>query len=278
MTFAWGANVDDLGNIKGLTCLSALGRRRVRGARLLRLLPLALVLAGCQLTDTAIPVPRVTFEAGDASDPQNVAVGLQLIFMLTILALAPALLVLTTGFTRIVVVLSLLRNAMGVPQLPPNQVLIGLALFLTFFVMAPVWSEVNDNALTPFLEGSIGQNEALERGLDPVREFMFRQTRENDLALFVSMSDLPQPRNRLEVPTHVLVPAFVISELKTAFQMGLFIFIPFLIIDLVVASTLISIGIFFLPPVVVSLPFEVLLFVLVDGWHLLTRSLLTSFA
>ena len=263
--------------MKGLQRWSAAVLRRLRIGPLVCILALAVVLAGCDLADTAIPVPRVTIEATEASGPQDVAVGLQLVFLLTVLALAPAILVLTTGFTRIVVVLSLLRNAMGVPQLPPNQVLIGLSLFLTFFVMAPVWSQVNENALTPFLEGSISQEEALDRGLEPVRDFMFQQTRENDLALFVSMADLPQPKNRDDVPTHVLVPAFVISELKTAFQMGLFIFIPFLILDLVVASTLISMGIFFLPPIVVSLPFKVLLFVLVDGWHLATRSLLTSF-
>ncbi len=253
------------------------GALRPRLLWLAALAPLVGLLAGCQLTEAGLPLPRVSLEPADSSSPGDVALGLQLVFLLTILTLAPAILVLTTGFTRIVVVLSLLRNAMSVPQLPPNQVLIGLSLFLTFFVMAPVWSQVNDEALTPFLEGSIDQQQALDRGLEPVREFMFSQTRENDLALFVSMAELPQPKNRDEVPTHVLVPAFVISELKTAFQMGLFIFIPFLILDLVVASTLISMGIFFLPPVVVSLPFKVLLFVLVDGWHLVTRSLLTSF-
>ena len=262
--------------MKGLQAWNPAGLRRLRIGPLAGMLALGLVLAGCQLTDT-VPVPRVTLEAAETSDPQDMAVGLQLVLLLTVLALAPAILVLTTGFTRIVVVLSLLRNAMGVPQLPPNQVLVGLSLFLTFFVMAPVWSQVNEESLTPFLAGNIGQQEALDRGLEPVRDFMFQQTRENDLALFVSMADLPQPSNRDDVPTHVLVPAFVISELKTAFQMGLFVFIPFLIIDLVVASTLISMGIFFLPPVVISLPFKILLFVLVDGWHLTTRSLLTSF-
>ncbi len=245
----------------------------------LGLLGVALValLTACATADASIPLPRVTIDAAESAEPQDVAAGLQIVFLLTILTLAPAILVLTTGFARIVIVLSLLRNAMGVPQLPPNQVLIGLALFLTFFVMAPVWSQVNDDALTPFLEGRIDQGQALERASGPVREFMFSQTRENDLALFVSMADMPQPKTREDVPTHVLVPAFVISELKTAFQMGLFVFIPFLILDLVVASTLISMGIFFLPPVVVSLPFKVLLFVLVDGWHLLSRSLVTSF-
>lgn len=237
----------------------------------------ALLLSACELTDAGIAVPRVTVEAGQAGEAQEVSVGLQVLLLVTVLSLAPAILVMTTGFTRIIVVLSLLRNAIGVPQLPPNQVLTGLALFLTLFVMFPTFDEVNNVALAPFLRNEISQQAALDRGLVPVREFMFKQTRANDLALFISLAGKPQPRNRDDIETHVLIPAFVISELKTAFQMGLFIFVPFLIIDIVIAATLISMGIFFLPPVVISLPFKVLLFILVDGWSLISRSLVTSF-
>ena len=216
------------------------------------------LLAACEVTDAGIAVPKVTLEAGQSQDAQQVSVGLQVLLLVTVLSLAPAIIVLTTGFTRIIVVLSLLRNAMGIPQLPPNQVLTGLALFLTVFVMFPTFEEVNRVALEPFLRNEISQQEAFDRGIVPVREFMFRQTRGNDLALFLSLADKPQPRTRDDIETHVLIPAFVISELKTAFQMGLFIFVPFLVIDVVIAATLISLGIFFLPPIVISLPFKVL--------------------
>jgi len=182
-----------------------------------------------------------------------------------------------TSFTRIIVVLSLLRNAIGIPQLPPNQVLIGLALFLTFFVMAPVLKTVNAEALQPFLNGQIQQNEAMNRGEKPLRQFMLKQTREKDLALFVSLAGQDRPRNPDDVPTYVLIPAFIISELKTAFQMGFIIFVPFLIIDIVISSALLSMGMMMLPPVVISLPFKILLFVLVDGWGLIVGSLVKSF-
>ena len=171
---------------------------------------------------------------------------MQVLLLVTILSLAPAILVLTTGFTRIIIVLSLMRNAIGIPQLPPNQVLTGLALFLTLFVMFPVFDEVNNVAVGPFLRNEISQQDALDRGIVPMRDFMFRQTRENDLALFVSMARQPRPNSIEDIGTHILIPAFVVSEMKTAFQMGLFIFIPFLIIDVVVAATLISMGIIFL--------------------------------
>ncbi len=183
-----------------------------------------------------------------------------------------------TSFTRVIVVLSLVRNAIGIPQLPPNQVLVGLALFLTAFVMAPALKTINAEALQPYMNGEISQQEALERGEKPLREFMLKQTREQDLALFLKLSDSPKPANVGEVPTYVLVPAFTISELKTAFQMGFIMFVPFLIIDLVVSSALLSMGMMMLPPVIVSLPFKILLFVLVDGWYLIIGSLVGSFA
>jgi len=204
-------------------------------------------------------------------------VALQILIGLTVLTLAPALLILVTSFTRIVIVLSFVRTAVGVPQTPPSQVIVGLSLFLTLFVMAPTWTKVNKQALQPYLQGEISQQEAYQKGIAPVRDFMFRQTRERDIALFVKLSKMKRPRTPDDVPTYVLIPAFVISELKTAFQMGFLIFIPFLIIDMVVSSTLMSMGMMMLPPSLISLPFKLLLFVMVDGWHLITRSLILSF-
>lgn len=162
--------------------------------------------------------------------------------------------------------------------MPPNQVLIGLALFLTFFIMAPTWQEINQNALQPYIRGEITQDSAFERGMEPLRDFMFKQTRENDLALFVSFADIPQPETYDDIPNHVLIPAFIISELKTAFQIGFVLFIPFLVIDMVIASTLMSMGMLMLPPMMISLPFKILLFIMVDGWSLLVRSLILSYS
>jgi flagellar biosynthesis protein FliP len=249
-------------------------------ARLKRLVPLAiclfpLVLASCE-GNPKVPVPKVAGVQA-AQSPQDVTLSLQLILGLTVLTLAPSILIMLTSFTRTIVVLSLLRNAIGLQQMPPNQVLIGLSLFLTFFVMAPVLQKVNDTAIQPFVNGQIGQGEAFDTGMAPVREFMFKQVREKDLALFVHLAKIDQPNTPDDVPTYVLIPAFITSELKTAFQMGFFIFIPFLIIDMVVASTLISMGMIMLPPVLISLPFKLLLFIMVDGWYLIVRSLVTSF-
>lgn len=230
------------------------------------------LLSGCAATDLQTTIPL-----GSGSGPRDVATGIQLLVLLTVLSLVPAVLIMTTSFVRIVIVLSFTRSALGVSQLPPNQVLMGLALFLTVFVMAPVWQQVNDGALQPYLQGNITSEEALATGSEPIRQFMFRQTREKDLALFVYLAKLPQPRNQNEIPTHVLIPSFIISELKTGFQMGFLILMPFLIIDMVISSTLMSMGMMMLPPATISLPFKVLLFVLTDGWHLIVRSLVTSF-
>lgn len=229
------------------------------------------------LAAAATPIPSLRLGVGQANSPQDVSLTLQVVFLLTVLSLAPAILMLTTSFTRIIIVLSFLRQALGTQQIPPNQVLLGLALFLTFFNMNPVFSKVNDDALQPYLKGQIAQEAALNKALEPMRDFMFRQTRQKDLALFVYLSKSPRPASPKDVPTLVLIPAFVLSELKTAFQMGFLIYIPFLIIDMVVASTLMSMGMLMLPPVTISLPFKVLLFVLIDGWHLIVRSLMTSF-
>jgi len=211
------------------------------------------------------------------STSQQMGTSLQLLLLMTVLSLAPAILMLMTSFTRIIIVLSFVRNALGTQQLPPNQVMVGLALFLTLFVMEPTWNQINTQAVQPYLANQITQTEALTKAEEPLRVFMFKQTREKDLELFVGLSKMAQPKTYRDVPTYVLIPAFVISELKTAFQMGFAIFIPFIVIDMIVSSTLMSVGMMMLPPMMISLPFKLLLFVLVDGWHLVVQSLVTSF-
>ncbi|MGE5484278.1 MAG: flagellar type III secretion system pore protein FliP [Ignavibacteriales bacterium] len=254
--------------------------RRV-GTGLLAVLIACVILLGTAREAFAqpepFPIPKVSIDVDTAGNPEEVSGALKLLMVLTVLSIAPAIIILMTSFTRIVVVLSFVRNALATQQMPPNQVLVGLALFLTFFVMAPVWNQVNQTALQPYLAGEMAQEQAMDIGMKPVREFMLRQTREKDLALFVNMSGLRRPETPDDVPTYVIVPAFCLSELKTAFQIGFLIFIPFLVIDMVVASTLMSMGMLMLPPMMISLPFKVLLFVLVDGWHLITQSLLLSF-
>jgi flagellar biosynthetic protein FliP len=197
--------------------------------------------------------------------------------MLTILSLVPAILIMVTSFTRIVVVLSFVRNAISTNAIPPNQVVVALALFITLFVMAPTFRVLQAEVITPYMEGELTQDEALEGARGPISQFMLRYTRENDLALFINASGGERPDSPADVPLTVLIPAFMISELKTAFQMGIMLFVPFLVIDMVVASTLLSMGMFMLPPGTVSLPFKLLLFVLADGWHLVVKSILESF-
>jgi flagellar biosynthesis protein FliP len=234
------------------------------------------------VTDNALAAdfifPSLNIGIDKTSDPGDVSVLLQIVFILTVLTLAPAILILMTSFTRLVVVFSFLRNALGTQQTPSNQIIAGLALFLTFFIMMPVGQKINDNALQPYLNEDISQKDALEKAMAPVREFMFKQTREKDLALFVSMTKKKRPKNQKEISTTVLIPAFVISELKTAFIIGFVIFVPFLIIDMVVASVLLSMGMMMLPPILISLPFKLMLFVLVDGWYLIVGSLVKSFS
>ena len=202
---------------------------------------------------------------------------LQILFLLTVLSLAPAILVMMTSFTRLAVVFSLVRHALGTQQMPPNQILIGLALLLTFFLMSPVYNRINKEALEPYLAEEISQEEAIKKALAPVREFMFRQTRKKDLSLFINISRSQKPHNLDQIPTTILVSAFVISELKTAFQIGFLLYIPFLVIDMVVASVLLSMGMMMLPPFMVSLPFKLMLFVMIDGWNLLVGSMVKSF-
>jgi len=222
-------------------------------------------------------LPSLSIQVGQSENPEELAVTIQIILLITLLTLAPAILILVTSFTRIIIVLSLLRHALSTQQIPPNQVLVGLALFLTFFIMYPVFVEINDNAVQPYLSGEIDQRTAFENAIVPLRAFMFRHVREKDLALFTRVAGEPRPANSEEISTRVLIPSFVISELRVAFQMGFMLFIPFLIIDMVVASVLMSMGMLMLPPIMVSLPFKILLFVLVDGWNLLIHSLVVSF-
>jgi len=224
-----------------------------------------------------IPMPRISLEVGKASKPEDVSVTLQILLLMTVLSLAPALLILTTAFTRIIVVLHFLKQAMGTPQMPPPQVLVGLAMFLTFFVMSPVWNKINTEALQPYLNNKMTMNNAYDKGIVPLRDFMVKQTREEDLALFVKMANLEKPNTISDIPTYVLIPAFAISELRIGFQIGLLLFVPFVIIDLVVASILMSMGMMMLPPAMISLPFKILLFILVDGWNLVVGSLVSSF-
>lgn len=222
--------------------------------------------------------PYVSIGLDRAQEPGQVAVVLQIFLLMTVISIAPAILIMLTSFTRIVIVFSLLRQAMGTQQMPPNQVVLGLALFITFFIMTPVWETINQTALQPFMNGTLSQTEALDKAAEPLRKFMFKQTREKDLTLFVGISDSPRPNNAEEIATRVLVPAFIISELKTAFQIGFMLYVPFLIVDMVVASVLLSMGMMMLPPIMVSLPFKLMLFVMADGWHLIVGSLVKSFA
>ncbi|EAX48652.1 flagellar biosynthetic protein FliP [Thermosinus carboxydivorans Nor1] len=224
-----------------------------------------------------VPVPNLNIGVTSAENPKDVALSLQVLFTLTVLSLAPSILIMMTSFTRIIIVLSFLRSALATQQTPPNQVLIGLALFLTFYTMSPYWDQINQNALQPYLAGTISQDTAMSEAMKPLRQFMLKQTRENDLALFVNLSEGPRPNSPEDITTSTLIPAFIISELKTAFQIGFLIYIPFIVIDMVVASTLMSMGMMMVPPVMISLPFKLLLFILVDGWHLIIRSLITSF-
>ena len=224
-----------------------------------------------------IEIPKVGISITNAKAPKDVAATIQIFLLLTILTLAPAILMLMTSFTRIVIVLSFLRQALGSQQIPPNQVLIGLALFMTFFIMKPVGQEIYDKAWKPYVDEKVTLEKSIEEGVKPLRQFMFKQTREKDLALFIFLSKTARPKNQADVPTVVLIPAFIISELKTAFTVGFLIYVPFLIIDMVVASVLMSMGMMMLPPVMISLPFKLLLFILVDGWHLIARALIVSF-
>jgi flagellar biosynthetic protein FliP len=225
-----------------------------------------------------LALPNVSLSLGGGQGgPQGVATAIQIVLLLTVLTLAPAILLMMTSFTRLIVVFSLLRQALGVQQAPPNQVIVGLALFLTFFIMSPALTKINNEALKPYMDGAVSQDAAFKSAIDPLRGFMLKNTREKDIELFLKLSKSERPKDFTEVPTLALIPAFVTSELKTAFQIGFLIYLPFLVIDMVVASVLMSMGMMMLPPVMISLPFKLMLFVLVDGWYLLVGSLVQSF-
>jgi flagellar biosynthetic protein FliP len=221
--------------------------------------------------------PALTISLGGSAGAEQLPLTLQIVALLTLLSLAPALVIMVTSFTRILIVLSFARSALGTQQIPPNMVLVGLSLFLTVFTMAPVWREVDGQALQPYLKQRIGYQAAAARAVKPVREFMLRQTDESELAVFVNLGKLPRPKSADDIPTYVVVPAFMIGELKRAFTMGFMIFIPFVVIDMVVATVLMSMGMMMMPPVVISMPCKILLFVLVNGWELVTQSVVTSF-
>lgn len=236
-----------------------------------------LVLTCAAVARAQVPMPQISLGLGDTDNPKEIVDSIKIILMLTVLTLAPAILILTTCFTRIIVIFSFLRQALGTQQMPPNQLLVGLSLFLTFFIMRPAFTEINNESIRPYLNGEISQEVALETGLLPLRKFMFKQTRPEDLKLFLNLSGQKNAKTRADVETMALIPAFVVSELKTAFQIGFIIYLPFLIIDMVIASVLMAMGMMMLPPVVISLPFKIMLFVIVDGWSLIVGSMVKSF-
>lgn len=229
-------------------------------------------LAHAQMT-----MPSVNLGFKTVNDPKELVTNIKIIIMLTILTLAPSIMILMTSFTRVIIVLSFVRQALGTQNMPPNQLLVGLSLFITLFIMSPILNQINNEAVQPFLAGTIKQDEAVDKALSPLRGFMFNQTRDQDLSLFVQLSKMERPKTRADVPTQVLIPAFIISELKTAFQIGFIVYLPFLVIDMIAASVLMAMGMMMLPPVIISLPFKIMLFVLVDGWSLIIGSLVKSF-
>ncbi len=238
---------------------------------------LSVLIFGMLPASAQVAMPTMTIGFNNAKTPEDFSQGMQILILLTILTLAPSIIVMCTGFTRIIIVLSLTRQALGTAQLPPNQVLAGLALILTFFVMSPTINKIYETAYNPYMASQITQQEALKRGSKPLQEFMLRYTDESELALFVKFAQIEKPKTVSEVPMYVLLPSFILSELKTAFKIGFLIFIPFLIIDIVVASILVSMGMVFLPPAMIATPFKLILFVMVDGWHMVAQSLLEGF-
>ncbi|MAV91236.1 MAG: flagellar biosynthetic protein FliP [Bdellovibrionaceae bacterium] len=251
--------------------------QRRKGSLFVGILTALIVVLIPIAANAQVTLPSVSLGLKSTNNPQEIVSAVKIILMLTVLTLAPAILIMMTSFTRIIIVLSFVRQALGTQQMPPNQLLVGLALFLTFFIMGPFFNKVNNDALTPFMNNQISQDVAIDRALGPMRSFMFNQTRDHDLGLFVKLARIPTPKTRADVPTTVLIPSFVLSELKTAFQIGFIIYLPFLVIDMVAASVLMAMGMMMLPPVVISLPFKIMLFVFVDGWGLLMGSLVKSF-
>lgn len=253
-------------------------KKRFSGILLITLVFTLAVAMQVKAAPQTIPIPNVNLSVNNPSTPQQYVTNIKLLLLLTVLTLLPSFVVMMTSFTRIIVVFGFLRNAIGTQQSPPNQVLIGLAIFLTIFIMAPTFTQINDKAIKPYMQNKITQEQAIEIGAKPLREFMLKQTRQKDLKLFMDQAKLPNTITKENVPLYVVIPSFTISELRRAFEIGFLLFIPFLIIDLVVSSVLMSMGMFMLPPAMVSLPFKLLLFVMVDGWYLLVKSLIMSFS
>ncbi|NWF90377.1 MAG: flagellar type III secretion system pore protein FliP [Ignavibacteriaceae bacterium] len=231
-----------------------------------------------QTQSLSFPIPKVDVQIGTSQDAKDVSVSLQILLLMTILALAPSIMIMTTAYLRIIIVFHFLKSALGTQQMPPGQLLAGVALFITFFVMAPTWNRVNEDALKPLMDGKITVDAAYDKGIGPIREFMFKHVRDEDLGLFISLANMSRPATRTELPTYIVVPAFVLSELRTGFIIGFFLFIPFLMVDMIVSSVLMSMGMMMLPPMLVSLPFKILLFILVDGWNLIVGSVVRSFS
>lgn len=226
----------------------------------------------------SVPFPKIGINVGTSSNPGDVSVTIQLLLLLTVLSLAPSIMIMTTSYLRIIIVFHFLKTALGTPQMPPGQLVAGISLFITFFVMAPTWSKVNDQALKPLMNGNISVQQAYDKGIEPVREFMFKNVRNDDLELFLGLAHMQRPKDRTDLPTYILIPSFVLSELRAGFIIGFFLFIPFLMIDMIIASILMSMGMMMLPPTLISLPFKILLFILVDGWHLIVGSVVRSFS
>jgi flagellar biosynthesis protein FliP len=237
------------------------------------LLPSAVIFA----QNVQMPIPKIAFDINEAKSSKDVALSLQVLFLLTILSLAPAIAMMMTSFTRVVIVLDFVKRALSLQQMPPTQVIVGLAIFLTAFIMAPTFKQINETALQPYLNNKINNEQFVDRGMKPLREFMFKQTRPKDIALFIDLAKIEKPKVRDDIPSYCLIPAFMISELKRSFEMGIYIFIPFIVIDMIVSSALMAMGMIMLPPVMISLPFKLVLFVLVDGWNLIIYELVKSF-
>jgi len=234
-------------------------------------------LGWAEAKGAGLTIPKISFNLQEASGPQDVALSLQVLLLISILALAPALILMTTAFARVVIVLDFIKRSLSLQQMPPRQVIIGLALFLTFFIMAPVFKDIYQKAWQPYQAGKIKQADFFAKGIKPLRVFMLKQTREKDIALFIKLAKEKRPRTEEDVPTYCLIPAFMISELKRAFEIGIYIFIPFIVIDLIIATILMAMGMVMLPPAMIAFPFKIILFILVDGWNLLTYELVKSF-
>jgi flagellar biosynthesis protein FliP len=233
--------------------------------------------ANAQQSPTTIPFPKINLGIGTAENGSDVSVTLQILLLMTILSLAPSLIIMTTSYLRIIIVFHFLKSALGTQQMPPSQLLAGVALFVTFFIMAPTWNKVNDEALKPLMDNKVTVQQAYDKGIEPIRQFMYKNVREEDLELFIGLSNQARPQNRNDVSTFILIPAFVLSELRAGFIMGFFLFIPFIMVDMIVSSILMSMGMMMMPPMMISLPFKILLFILVDGWNLIIGSLVRSF-